>query len=63
MEVMAPIDGWTAVVRGALMKFLGEISPLATKVLVESRVARKHYGFICQTKYEREIHDRRKGYV
>ncbi|KOC14413.1 hypothetical protein AFLA70_335g001231 [Aspergillus flavus AF70] len=62
MEVLAPVDGWTAVVRGALMKSLGEISPLATKALVESRVARKHYGMIYQTKYEKDIHDRKKRY-
>ncbi|KAE8339283.1 hypothetical protein BDV24DRAFT_152848 [Aspergillus arachidicola] len=41
---------------------VGEISPLATKALVESRVARKHYGMIYQTKYEKDIHDRKKRY-
>ncbi|KAE8372050.1 hypothetical protein BDV26DRAFT_286274 [Aspergillus bertholletiae] len=60
MEVLTPVDGWTAVVRAALLKSLGEISPLATRASVESRVARKHYGLVYSEKYERNIHDRNK---
>ncbi|GAB1197359.1 hypothetical protein APSETT444_006652 [Aspergillus pseudonomiae] len=59
IEVLAPVDGWTAVVRGALMKSLGEISPFAAKASVDSRVARKHSGVIYDTEYKSGIHNRK----
>ncbi|ODM17734.1 hypothetical protein SI65_06522 [Aspergillus cristatus] len=62
IEVLAPVDGWTAVVRGALIKTVGEICPSATGASVESRVARKNYGLRKQTSFDPKVHDdSRKG--
>lgn len=57
IEVLAPIDGWTAVVRGALSKALSDVCSSAPQVAIETRVARKHYGQITSTKFEPSIHD------
>ncbi|KAG8530983.1 uncharacterized protein KY384_004340 [Bacidia gigantensis] len=46
-EVIQPPDGWTAVVKGALMKGLAVKLPSSTKVKVSGRSARKHYGTDC----------------
>jgi hypothetical protein len=48
---------WTAVVRGALMKGLNDIAPTTSKVGVESRCARKHYGIRYHTAYDSAIHE------
>ena len=58
IEVLAPANGWTAVVRGALIKALGEISPHALKSSVESRVARKNYGIRTRVKFIEGQHDK-----
>ncbi|KAL5365133.1 hypothetical protein BJX96DRAFT_181405 [Aspergillus floccosus] len=62
INVLAPVDGWTAVVRGALAKAMIDISPLTTAPLVESRVARKHYGMIKNTKFIEGLHDDQRKY-
>ncbi|KAF9886679.1 hypothetical protein FE257_011193 [Aspergillus nanangensis] len=62
ITVLAPVDGWTAVVRGALSKTMGEICPLATQSMVESRVARKHYGTLIQKKFTSGVHVIKKRY-
>lgn len=55
-----PPDGWTAVVRGALLKTLGETAPGAKLTSVISRVARKHYGMIISTSFVKGVHDTKK---
>ncbi|GKZ16561.1 hypothetical protein AbraCBS73388_000141 [Aspergillus brasiliensis] len=62
VEVIAPVDGWTAVVRGALTKTLGEISDTGAKNFVDSRKARENYGMICSTEFISKVHDAKKKY-
>ncbi|KAJ5569788.1 uncharacterized protein N7459_009218 [Penicillium hispanicum] len=62
IALIAPVKGWTAVVRGALMKALADTCSLAPQVAIESRRARKHYGQIMQVSFEESIHDTRKRY-
>ena len=56
IEVMQPPNGWTAVVRGALMKGLSKLEPETERVKVQSRVARKHYGTEIMSKYDSAKH-------
>ena len=56
IEVMQPPNGWTAVVRGALMKGLSQLEPETERVKVQSRVARKHYGTEIMSKYDSNKH-------
>ena len=56
IEVMQPPNGWTAVVRGALMKGLSKLQPETERVKVQSRVARKHYGTEIMSKYDSAKH-------
>ncbi|KAI4105669.1 MAG: hypothetical protein LQ345_007215 [Seirophora villosa] len=44
IEVMQSPNGWTAVVRGALMKGLASTNSSYTGVKISGRSARKHYG-------------------
>ncbi|OOF96507.1 hypothetical protein ASPCADRAFT_145022 [Aspergillus carbonarius ITEM 5010] len=60
--VFAPVDAWTAVVRGALAKALGEVSDTAFKASVESRKARENYGVKRATRFVNGVHDARKKY-
>ena len=62
IEVMQPPNGWTAVVRGALMKGLSQLEPTTTRVKVTSRTARKHYGTECFIKYNKFKHARSKAF-
>ncbi|RAL03428.1 Hsp70 family protein [Aspergillus ibericus CBS 121593] len=62
IEVLAPVDGWTAVVRGALAKTIGDVSDTAIKASVDSRKARENYGLIDSTKFISEVHDEKKKY-
>lgn len=57
IDVLTPVDGWTAVVRGALTKALSESCTFAPQVNVVSRVARKHYGLIESAQFTSSIHD------
>ena len=52
IEVMQPPNGWTAIVRGALMKGLSQLEPDAERVKVAARTARKHYGTEIMSKYD-----------
>ncbi|KAL9099462.1 MAG: hypothetical protein Q9163_005040 [Psora crenata] len=61
-EVLKPKDGWTAVVRGALMKGLSTTSISFPTTVISGRRARKHYGIYAGTTYESVIHDHRKRY-
>ncbi|KAL8851909.1 MAG: hypothetical protein Q9221_003236 [Calogaya cf. arnoldii] len=62
IEVMQPPNGWTAVVRGALMKGLSVMEPTTARVKVASRSARKHYGTERMTKYDAVKHSKRPNY-
>ena len=53
---MQPPNGWTAVVRGALMKGLSFLSPTTERVKVHSRTARKHYGTEIMSRYDSAKH-------
>ena len=56
VEVMQPPNGWTAVVRGALMKGLSQLEPETERVKVAARTARKHYGTEIMSKYDSSKH-------
>jgi len=56
IEVMQPPNGWTAVVRGALMKGLSQLEPDTERVKVDARTARKHYGTEIMSKYDSSKH-------
>ena len=56
IEVMQPPNGWTAVVRGALMKGLSQLEPDTERVKVAARTARKHYGTEIMSKYDSSKH-------
>jgi hypothetical protein len=58
IRVMRALNGWTAVVRGALMKGLDDAAPTMSKFKVDSRRARKHYGTSSLTPYDNSIHER-----
>lgn len=57
VHILAPVDGWTAVVRGALSKVVATVSSLAPPIAVESRVARKSYGIVEHVKFNPSIHE------
>lgn len=63
IKILTPVDGWTAVVRGALSKAVSQICPSVPQVSVESRVARKSYGNIKRTKFNPFIHDETRKLV
>jgi molecular chaperone DnaK (HSP70) len=44
IHVIQPAKGWTAVVRGALIKALAQASPEASRIMIGSGAARKAYG-------------------
>ncbi|KAL0941392.1 hsp70-like protein [Colletotrichum truncatum] len=57
IQIMQPPNAWQAVVQGAVMKGLAQVSPNhLTQVKVQNRKARKHYGTEWRTRYDRKIH-------
>ncbi|OBT43288.1 hypothetical protein VE00_06923 [Pseudogymnoascus sp. WSF 3629] len=62
IEVLQPGYGWTAVVRGALMKGLSDADHKYTQVRVVSRSARKHIGTKCGIIFNEAIHSEDKKY-
>ena len=62
IEVMQPPNGWTAVVRGALMKGLSQLEPYTEKVKVAARAARKHYGTEIMSRYDSAKHAKAKSW-
>lgn len=56
IQVIQPAKGWTAVVRGALVKGLAQASPAASRIIIGSRVARKAYGCRVGTVFEAGKH-------
>lgn len=63
IEVMQPPNGWTAVVRGALMKGLSQLMPYEEKVKIATRAARKHYGTEIMSKYDARKHAGAKSWL
>ncbi|KAL8916869.1 MAG: hypothetical protein Q9208_008301 [Pyrenodesmia sp. 3 TL-2023] len=56
IEVWKPSFGWTAVVRGALMKALADIDPKSKQISIEGRVARAFYGTESAKEFKDAIH-------
>ncbi|KAJ0159325.1 Chaperone protein DnaK [Colletotrichum tanaceti] len=57
IQIMQPPNAWQAVVQGAVMKGLAQVSPdRLTQVRVRNRKARKHYGTEWRTKYDAKAH-------
>ncbi|MCJ1471604.1 hypothetical protein MMC13_000244 [Lambiella insularis] len=58
VEVMQSPNGWTAVVRGALIKGLACTSQSYATVQITGRAARKNYGIETSKAFDAAIHDR-----
>ncbi|KAK1658362.1 hypothetical protein BDP55DRAFT_398047 [Colletotrichum godetiae] len=57
IQIMQPPNAWQAVVQGAVMKGLAQVSPdKLTQVKVQNRKARKHYGTEWRSKYDAKVH-------
>ncbi|OHF00673.1 hypothetical protein CORC01_03990 [Colletotrichum orchidophilum] len=57
IQIMQPPNAWQAVVQGAVMKGLAQVSPdKLTQVRVQNRKARKHYGTEWRSKYDAKAH-------
>lgn len=56
VPVLQPANGWTAVVRGALIKSLNEMNPDTSRISIASRVSRKAYGVIVGVVYDPAVH-------
>ncbi|KAF6817805.1 Chaperone protein DnaK [Colletotrichum sojae] len=57
VQIMQPPNAWQAVVQGAVMKGLAQVSPdRLTQVKVQNRKARKHYGTEWRTRYDPKLH-------
>jgi sugar (pentulose or hexulose) kinase len=52
IEIMQPAYGWTAVVRGALLKALHDADPETSRVSIAARRARSAYGLEYLGKYD-----------
>ncbi|KAK4910856.1 hypothetical protein LTR66_017403, partial [Elasticomyces elasticus] len=62
IQILAPVDGWTAVVRGALSKAVATISSSVPPIAVDSRVARRSYGNLKHVKFNPRIHEDGRKY-
>jgi hypothetical protein len=56
IEVIRPPYGWSAVVRGAVLKGLAQSDPKHSKVRLMSRMARKHLGTLAANVFDEKIH-------
>ena len=56
VEIMQPAYGWTAVVRGALLKALHDTAPGTSRITIGSRRARRAYGMGFRTSYKAGRH-------
>ncbi|KAG4432939.1 hypothetical protein IFR05_011585 [Cadophora sp. M221] len=54
--ILQPGYGWSAVVRGALLRGLSDCDPQHSKVRLTSRVARKHIGVTCSVEFDETKH-------
>lgn len=61
-QVVQPENGWSAVVKGAVIHGLSQYGPSAATVDVASRVARRSYGTCLLAKYDMMRHDPREAY-
>jgi Hsp70 protein len=62
VQVIQPPMGWTAVVRGALIKGLAKVSPAASRIQIGHRIARKAYGCQLATPLVQGEHDEGRRY-
>jgi len=62
VQVIQPPMGWTAVVRGALIKGLAEASPAASRIQIGHRIARKAYGCQLDIPFVQGEHDEGRRY-
>ncbi|PMD42775.1 actin-like ATPase domain-containing protein [Hyaloscypha variabilis F] len=62
IEVLQPPYGWSAVVRGAVLKGIAQSDPKHTKVRLTSRIARKHLGTCCGVIFNEKIHSASRKY-
>ncbi|KEF59826.1 uncharacterized protein A1O9_04674 [Exophiala aquamarina CBS 119918] len=60
IEVIQPVEGWTAVVKGALIKGLSETVPDSPGPCVAIRVSRKSYGVRGDQIFNPLVHDNAK---
>lgn len=62
IKLMQPVNGWTAVVRGALIKGLAQFAPATMRVNVDARITRKFYGLVKYALYDRRVHMANRKY-
>ncbi|KIW19845.1 hypothetical protein PV08_00420 [Exophiala spinifera] len=62
VEILVPATGWTAVVRGALIKSLSDIQPDTSRITIASRVARKAYGVCSGLIFNSKVHQESSRY-
>jgi hypothetical protein len=63
IEVIQPPYGWSAVVRGAVLKGLAQSNPKHSKVRLTSRMARKHLGTRTAAVFDEMIHSESRKFV
>jgi molecular chaperone DnaK (HSP70) len=63
VEVIQPSYGWSAVVRGAVLKGLAQSNPKHSKVRLTSRMARKHLGTRTAAVFDEMIHSVSRKFV
>ncbi|KAL9609803.1 MAG: hypothetical protein Q9167_005457 [Letrouitia subvulpina] len=62
IQVLQSLNGWTAVVRGALMKRLASAVSDYSVVKISGRSARKYYGAIISKTFNADVHDIEKRF-
>jgi hypothetical protein len=63
LDILQPPYGWTAVVRGALLRALHEASIQAPRVQISSRIARRAYGIKWNVTFDEDLHQGLSKYV
>jgi serine/threonine-protein kinase ATR len=63
IHVLRPPDGWSAVVKGAVIHGLNLHRPVLSAPRIASRVARRSYGTCLLTKYNMLLHDPKEACV
>ncbi len=61
IQVLQPEDGWTAVIKGAVIHGLARYGPIDAPIEVASRIARRSLGTCLLTKYDMMRHDPREA--
>lgn len=59
VRVMQPDEGWVAVVKGAAIHGLSQVTPVGDSIV--SRVSRRSYGTCLMTKYDKAKHNPREA--